>query len=74
MANALGITATDITYKKYYAEFCAMHDTEFQAGDKNQMEQVDEQIERIITNHESSEFNDVHHANKGSLNQHTISY
>ena len=25
MAKALGIEATDITYKNYYAEYCAMH-------------------------------------------------
>ena len=36
LAKALEIPATDITYRKYYAEYCVMHDTMLHRGNKEQ--------------------------------------
>ena len=42
MAKALEIPATDITYKKYYAEYCAMYGTQFSTDDTNKIHQEDD--------------------------------
>ena len=62
MANALGIEATDITYKKYYAEYCAMHNLGTPRHKKgNSSEQADDlkedndQLECVILNREHRE-------------------
>ena len=45
MAKALEIPATDITYKKYYAEYCAMYGTQLSADDTDKIHQEDAQAE-----------------------------
>ena len=62
MAKALEIEATDITYKKYYAEYCAIHNLGTPRHNPgNSCEQVDDtkqnndQIEFVILNKEHSE-------------------
>ena len=45
MAKALEIPATDITYKKYYAEYCAMYGTQLSADDTDKIHQEDPQAE-----------------------------
>jgi hypothetical protein len=62
MANALGIEATDITYKNYYAEYCAMHNLGTPRHKKgNSSEQADDlkedndQLECVILDREHIE-------------------
>lgn len=45
MAKALEIPATDITYKKYYAEYCVMYGTQLSANDTDKIQQEDDQVE-----------------------------
>ena len=68
MAKALGIEATDITYKKYYAEYCAMHNLgtprhtteEVSNDDKDQARKHDEnQLKYVLPNKEIHEFNSL---------------
>ena len=65
MAKALGIPATDITYRKYYAEYCAMHNTELQTEERDQTQQEDEKLELTISNSENYDLNDAHAGKNG---------
>ena len=56
MAKALGTEATDITYKKYYAEYCAMHNLGTPKHKNNDSGDEDNgQIKCVLLNKEGSE-------------------
>ena len=72
MAEALGIEATDITYKKYYAEYCAMHNlgtpkhtTERCTDINGKTEKDDEQLNNLLPNQESQACIGSHRSENG---------
>ena len=69
MAKALGTEATDITYKKYYAEYCAMHNLGTPKHKHvDSCEEDNGQIECAVRNTECSEI-DVHNENRNGKNE-----
>ena len=78
MAKALGIEATDITYKKYYAEYCAMHNLgtprhtteEIASNDTDQTkEHGEDQLKCIIPNNDTQKINNPPHNRNGRFCQ-----
>ena len=78
MAKALGIEATDITYKKYYAEYCAMHNLgtprhtteEIASNDTDQTkEHGEDQLKCIIPNNDAQKINNPPHNRNGRFCQ-----
>ena len=74
MAEALGIEATDITYKKYYAEYCAMHNlgtpkhtTERCTDSNGKTERDDQQLNILLPNQESQASIGSHRNENGRL-------
>ena len=74
MAEALGIEATDITYKKYYAEYCAMHNlgtpkhtTERCTDSNGKSEKDDQQLNNLLPNQESQACIGSHRSENGRL-------
>lgn len=72
MAEALGIEATDITYKKYYAEYCAMHNlgtpkhkTERCTDSNGKTGTEDQQLNNLLPNQESQTFIGNHRNENG---------
>lgn len=72
MAEALGIEATDITYKKYYAEYCAMHNlgtpkhtTERCTDGNGKTERDDQQLNNLLPNQESQACIGSHRSENG---------
>ena len=56
MAKALGTEATDITYKKYYTEYCAMHNLGTPKHKSNDSGDEDNgQVKCVLSNKEGSE-------------------
>ena len=81
MAKALGIEATDITYKKYYTEYCAMHNLgtprhtteEVSNDDRDQSKEHDEnQLKCVLPNKESQEFTSLPQNGNGKLRQNRV--
>ena len=75
MAKALGIEATNITYQKYYAEYCALHNLgtprqnkEHVEVETNQAGENEEQLECILLNQRSHDMSTSSQENNGMFN------
>ena len=81
MAKALGIEATDITYAKYYTEYCAIHNLgtprhttgEVSNDDRDQAREHDEnQLKYVLSTKESPQFNCLPRNTNGRFEQNSF--